>query len=153
MILALQLWQEPLMYLKLSTAFFVGTALVAQSDAAGMVREQIESRGIRNPAVLRVMRETPRHLFMPASARGLAYADQPVEIGHRQTISQPYIVALMTELLEPSKTQTVLEIGTGSGYQAAILSPLVARLYTIEIVPELAHSAATLLGKLGYKNV
>ena len=141
------------MYLKLSIAFFVGSLLAAQPDATAMVREQIESRGIRNAAVLRVMRETPRHLFMPAAAGRLAYADQPVEIGHGQTISQPYIVALMTELLEPSKAHTVLEIGTGSGYQAAILSPLVGRLYTIEILPELASSATALLGKLGYKNV
>jgi protein-L-isoaspartate(D-aspartate) O-methyltransferase len=118
-----------------------------------MVREQIEARGIRNPDVLRVMRETPRHLFIPEPMRSAAYEDHPVPIGYGQTISQPYIVALMTELLEPHKDARVLEIGTGSGYQAAVLAPLVRHVYTIEIVRELAESAAALLKKLGYHNV
>lgn len=117
-----------------------------------MVREQIQERGIRNPEVLRVMRETPRHLFMPESVRAQAYADHPVPIGYGQTISQPYIVALMTELLEPHKDAKVLEIGTGSAYQAAVLAPLVRHVYTIEIVRELAESSAALLKKLGYAN-
>jgi protein-L-isoaspartate(D-aspartate) O-methyltransferase len=145
------------MYLKLSTSLFVASALLscvtAADDAASMVREQIESRGVRNPDVLRSLRETPRHLFIPAAFRSLAYADQPVPIGHGATISQPYIVALMTELLEPSKEHKVLEIGTGSGYQAAVLAPLVKHVYTIEIVPELAETAKQALEKTGRKNV
>ncbi len=118
-----------------------------------MVREQIEERGVRNPDVLRVMRQTPRHLFIPERLRSQAYEDHPVPIGYGQTISQPYIVALMTELLEPHKDAKVLEIGTGSGYQAAVLAPLVRHVYTIEIVRELAESAAALLKRLGYDNV
>ncbi len=118
-----------------------------------MVREQIQERGIRHPDVLRVMRETPRHLFMPERVRAQAYEDHPVPIGYGQTISQPYIVALMTELLDPDRNAKVLEIGTGSGYQAAVLAPLVRHVYTIEIVRELAESSAALLKKLGYKNV
>ena len=118
-----------------------------------MVREQIQERGISHPDVLRVMRQTPRHLFIPERWRAQAYEDHPVPIGYGQTISQPYIVALMTELLEPHNEAKVLEIGTGSGYQAAVLAPLVRHVYTIEIVRELAESAAALLKKLGYDNV
>ena len=118
-----------------------------------MVREQIRERGIRHPEVLRVMRETPRHLFVPERVRSQAYADHPLPIGYGQTISQPYIVALMTELLEPNKNAKVLEIGTGSGYQAAVLAPLVRHVYTMEILRELAESSAALLKKLGYTNV
>jgi protein-L-isoaspartate(D-aspartate) O-methyltransferase len=118
-----------------------------------MVRTQIEERGVHNPDVLRVMREVPRHLFMPLAVRSSAYEDHPVPIGHGQTISQPYIVGLMTELLEPEPALRVLEIGTGSGYQAAVLSRLVKHVYTIEIVPELARSAAATLNKLGYRNI
>ncbi len=122
-------------------------------ERARMVRTQIEERGVRNPEVLRVMRAVPRHLFIPEPMRSQAYEDHPVPMGYGQTISQPYIVGLMTELLEPNKDLTVLEIGTGSGYQAAVLSGLVKHLYTIEIVPELARSAAATLEKLGYRNV
>ena len=118
-----------------------------------MVRTQIQERDVRNPAVLRVMRLVPRHLFIPESARAQAYEDHPVPVGYGQTISQPYIVGLMTELLEPRKDSKVLEIGTGSGYQAAVLSGLVQQLFSIEIVPELARSSAALLDKLGYRNV
>jgi protein-L-isoaspartate(D-aspartate) O-methyltransferase len=118
-----------------------------------MVSEQIASRDVRNPAVLRAMRSVPRHLFMPAEVRDLAYRDHPVPIGHGQTISQPYIVAIMTQLLEPAKEHKVLEIGTGSGYQAAVLDGLVKHVYSIEIVPELAQSASATLAKLGYRNV
>ena len=99
------------------------------------------------------MRTLPRHLFVPATQQRLAYADHPVPIGYGATISQPYIVALMTELLDLSKRQRVLEIGTGSGYQAAILGQLAAEVYSIEIVPELANSAARRLGELGYRNI
>ncbi|MGD0014908.1 MAG: protein-L-isoaspartate(D-aspartate) O-methyltransferase [Bryobacteraceae bacterium] len=118
-----------------------------------MVRTQIEDRGVRNPDVLRVLGQVPRHLFIPLAERDQAYEDHPVPIGHGQTISQPYIVGLMTELLEPARTHKVLEIGTGSGYQAAILSRLVGHVYTIEIVPELARSAEENLKQLGYQNV
>ena len=118
-----------------------------------MVRDQIEARGITNVDVLRVMLATPRHLFIPPQLRSMAYDDQPLPIGHDATISQPYIVALMTGLLGPAKGQRVLEIGTGSGYQAAVLAQLAGRVYSIEIVPELAKSARETLRVLGYANV
>jgi protein-L-isoaspartate(D-aspartate) O-methyltransferase len=118
-----------------------------------MVRDHIEDRGIRDPAVLRILRTVPRHLFVPEDVRRHSYADRPLPIGYSVTISQPYIVAWMTELLEASKKHKALEIGTGSGYQAAVLSPLVDHVYTIEIVPELARSSRELLKKLGYHNV
>jgi protein-L-isoaspartate(D-aspartate) O-methyltransferase len=118
-----------------------------------MVDEQIEGRGIRNPDVLRVLRATPRHLFVPMDMQPYAYADRPLPIGSGQTISQPYIVALMTELLEPGRRDRVLEIGTGSGYQAAVLARLVKHVYTIEIVPELAKLARERLAATGFRNV
>jgi protein-L-isoaspartate(D-aspartate) O-methyltransferase len=118
-----------------------------------MVREDIEARGIRNKAVLEAMRSTPRHLFVPESARPAAYADHPLSIGLGQTISQPYIVALMSEMLSPQPQHRVLEIGTGSGYQAAVLSPLVKDVYSMEVVEPLGNAARELLGRLGYKNV
>lgn len=118
-----------------------------------MVVEHIASRGIGNRDVLRAMRATPRDRFVPAMMRGRAYEDRPLPIGYGATISQPYIVALMTELLGTGKRDRVLEIGTGSGYQAAILAQLAGEVYTIEIVPELASSAARLLRELGYANV
>jgi protein-L-isoaspartate(D-aspartate) O-methyltransferase len=123
------------------------------ADRERMVREQIESRGIRGLELLRVLRATPRHLFVPIASRSMAYDDHPVPIGYEATISQPYIVALMTDLLAPGKTDRVLEIGTGSGYQAAVLSQLAQQVYTIEIVPELAKSAQRILSDLGYRNV
>jgi protein-L-isoaspartate(D-aspartate) O-methyltransferase len=118
-----------------------------------MVREQIELRGVRNAEVLRAMRATPRHRFVSAVLRPWAYSDQALPIECGQTISQPYIVALMTELLEARKTDRALEIGTGSGYQAAVLSRLVRHVYTIEIVPELAKSATERLESMGYRNI
>ena len=118
-----------------------------------MIREQIASRGIKNPEVLRVMGEIPRHLFVPASVREQAYEDRPVPIGHGQTISQPFIVGFMTELLDVQGRHRILEIGTGSGYQAAILSKLAREIFTMEIVPELAQSAEVLFRRLGYKNI
>jgi protein-L-isoaspartate(D-aspartate) O-methyltransferase len=134
-----------------------GPGLAAQDRYAEqrerMVREQIASRGIRNPAVLQAMRATPRELFMPAAEWPLAYEDHAVPIGYGQTISQPYIVAFMTETLDVRKDHQVLEIGTGSGYQAAILSPQVNAVYTIEIVPQLARNASDTLQRLGYRNV
>jgi protein-L-isoaspartate(D-aspartate) O-methyltransferase len=118
-----------------------------------MIREQIASRGIKNPEVLRVMGEIPRHLFVPANVREQAYEDRPVPIGHGQTISQPFIVGFMTELLDVQGRHRILEIGTGSGYQAAILSKLAREVFTMEIVPELAQSAEVLFRRLGYKNI
>lgn len=105
------------------------------------------------PEVLSVMRQVARHLFVQPDDQLLAYRDQPLKIGYGQTISQPFIVALMTDLLQPEPDDVVLEIGTGSGYQAAVLSPLVARVCTIEIIPGLGRQAAALLTKLGYDNV
>ena len=123
----------------------------AQRNA--MVKEQIADRGIEDAEVLRAMRAVPRHLFVPESLQSRAYDDGPLPIGHGQTISQPYIVAYMTEVLKVRKGDTVLEIGTGSGYQAAILSPMVRKVYTMEIIPELASSAKERLKKLNFANV
>lgn len=120
---------------------------------ARMVETQIVARGVRDPRVLEAMRTVPRHHFVDASQSAQAYEDHPLPIAGNQTISQPYIVALMTELLELSPTETVLEIGTGSGYQSAVLSQLARAVYTIEIVPELARSAAAKLKEGGYANV
>jgi len=120
-----------------------------------MVAEQlaVPGRDIANTRVLTVMGKVPRHEFVPERLRRDAYRDHPLPIGHGQTISQPYIVAFMTEQLEPKPTDRVLEIGTGSGYQAAVLAELVARVYTIEIVAELAQRATADLKRLGYTNV
>jgi protein-L-isoaspartate(D-aspartate) O-methyltransferase len=118
-----------------------------------MVREQIESRGITNAQVLAAMRKVPRHEFVPADWAERAYDDCPLPIGYDQTISQPYIVALMTELAQLSPQSKVLEVGTGSGYQAAILAEIIGEIYSIEIIEPLAISATERLGRLGYKNV
>ena len=132
------------------------TALPTDGDAdrrARMVETQIVARGIRDPRVLAAMRKVPRHLFVDAAQRAEAYEDHPLPIPGNQTISQPYIVALMTELLELKPTSRVLEIGTGSGYQSAVLAELAKEVYTIEIVPELASLAAKRLTELAYDNV
>ena len=118
-----------------------------------MVAEQIAARDVRDPRVLSAMREIPRHLFVPEPLRNQAYEDHPLPIGRGQTISQPYIVGIMTELLKVDKKSRVLEIGTGSGYQAAILSRVAGHVYTMEIVPELAKSASALLQDLKFTNV
>jgi protein-L-isoaspartate(D-aspartate) O-methyltransferase len=118
-----------------------------------MVEEQIEDRGIESEATLRALRSVPRHLFVPANVRSHAYDDRPLPIGFGQTISQPYIVAYMTHLVQPKKGQRVLEVGTGSGYQAAVLSEIVDSVYTIEIIEELAGSARDRLRELDYGNV
>ena len=133
-----------------------GAPAVTDSFAAArkaMVDRQIRARGIKDPAVLAAMREVPRHLFVPPAERPLAYADQPLPIGTGQTISQPYIVAYMTEAAGLSPDDTVLEIGTGSGYQAAVLGEIASQVYTIEIIPELAERAQTVLAELRYTNV
>jgi protein-L-isoaspartate(D-aspartate) O-methyltransferase len=118
-----------------------------------MVREQIAERGVQNPEILDAMRAVPRHLFVPAEERNRAYNDGPLPIGYGQTISQPYIVALMTELLRPKKGHVVLEVGTGSGYQAAVLATIVDTVFTIEIVGPLASEAEARLCSLKYSNV
>ena len=118
-----------------------------------MVELQIEARGIKDKKVLAAMKKVKRHLFVPPGLRDLAYYDQPLPVGQGQTISQPYIVALMTELLLLKGDEKVLEIGTGSGYQAAILAEIAGQVYTIEILPALARGAERLLNQLGCKNI
>ncbi len=120
----------------------------AQREA--MVSEQIEARGVRDPAVLKAMREVERHRFVPLLYRSLAYSDRPLPIGEGQTISQPYIVALMSESLTLAPGARILEVGTGSGYQAAVLAQMGHQVWTIEIVPSLADSARNLLRDQGY---
>ena len=118
-----------------------------------MVEEQLAARDIVDPVVLRTMRRVPRHLFVSERLQEYAYTDQPLPIDAEQTISQPYIVAFMTQALQLQATDRVLEIGTGSGYQAAVLAEIVAEVYTIEIIPALAQSARALLAELHYDNV
>lgn len=118
-----------------------------------MVKEQLAARGIKDPHVLAAMARVPRELFVPPDQVPFAYEDRPLPIGHGQTISQPYLVALMTELLAPGKRDRVLEVGTGSGYQAAVLGRLAGKVYSLEIVPELARTAALVLRTNGFRNV
>ncbi|HWV72771.1 MAG TPA: protein-L-isoaspartate(D-aspartate) O-methyltransferase [Pseudosphingobacterium sp.] len=118
-----------------------------------MVRVQLEARDINHQHTLEAMRKVERHLFVPSQYEKQAYNDHPLPIGYNQTISQPYIVASMTQLLEPKKDDRVLEIGTGSGYQAAVLAEIVKEVYTIEIVKKLGERAKELMGRLGYNNV
>ena len=147
-------------------SFFVGSSPAAlaefprkdpsESYAAArrvMIERDLRARGIKDAGVLAAMEEVPRHLFVPEKLRESAYDDRPLAIGAGQTISQPYIVALMTELLQVKRSDTVLEIGTGSGYQTAILAELVAGVYSIEIVASLGERAKEVLAGLGYKNV
>lgn len=145
----------------LSPTFYIGIFLLLmpwQEDVytarrEKMVKQQIERRGVKDPVVLKAMRTVKRHEFVPASETDNAYEDRPLPIGYSQTISQPYIVAYMTEAIKPQSHFKVLEIGTGSGYQAAVLSAIVREVYTIEIIPELGKSATERLKKAGYKNV
>lgn len=118
-----------------------------------MVRDQIEARGVTDPVTLAAVRAVPRHAFVPPVYLSQAYDDHPLPIGYGQTISQPYIVGLMTEMLELKGDERVLEIGTGSGYQAAVLAQILREVYTVEIVPELAQAASARLDALGYTNV
>ena len=120
---------------------------------AQMVEEQLERRGITDVRVLGAMRKVPRHLFVEEALRGRAYGDHPLPIGEEQTISQPYIVALMTQLLELSGREKALEVGTGSGYQTAVLAELARRVCSVERLPRLAERARALLEQLGYTNV
>lgn len=124
-----------------------------EAARAKMVREQIEARGVRDPRVLAAMRRVPRHLFVGETLAERAYDDTPLPIGDQQTISQPYIVALMAEALELTGVERVLEIGTGSGYEAAILAELCAEVYSVERIVKLAEQAMALLDSLGYRNV
>ena len=118
-----------------------------------MVADQLKTRGIRDPRVISVFEITPRHLFVPEEERQWSYDDYPLPIGFNQTISQPYIVALMTQSLGLTGSERVLEVGTGSGYQAAILSQIAAEVYTIEIIPELADRARKIFADLGIGNI
>ncbi|MEH6304905.1 protein-L-isoaspartate(D-aspartate) O-methyltransferase [Olivibacter sp. CPCC 100613] len=118
-----------------------------------MVTEQIEARGISHNATLQAMRQVERHLFVPFQYRRYAYDDRPVPIGFGQTVSQPYMVASMTQMLDLNKSDRVLEIGTGSGYQAAVLAEIVEHVYTIEIVKELGERSKRLLKQLNYNNI
>ena len=138
------------------TALFAGPVLSAQDVAAErqrMVDTQLRAEGIRDDAVLRAMAKVPRHLFVPQDLRPRAYENTPLPIGLGQTISQPFIVAYMTEALQARADHTILEIGTGSGYQAAVLAELAKEVLSIEIVPELAERARTTLTEAGYRNV
>jgi protein-L-isoaspartate(D-aspartate) O-methyltransferase len=149
--------------LALAATFWGGTFFTAcgtarkegdpRAERERMVKDQIVRRGIKDAAVLAAMQTVPRHLFVPEEIRPSAYDDEPQPIGFGQTISQPYIVAFMTEALRLKGDETVLEIGTGSGYQAAILASIVKQVYTIEIVEPLASRAAQTLQDLGYHNV
>jgi protein-L-isoaspartate(D-aspartate) O-methyltransferase len=134
-----------------------GTAAAPADEQAGnrdrMVREQLEGRDIVDARVLAVMREVPRHEFVPKELINAAYEDNALPLTLGQTISQPYIVAYMTQALDLQGTERVLEIGTGSGYQAAVLSKLVTEVYTIEILPELQKQASAVLSRLGYANI
>ncbi len=134
------------------------SCLLSKSDPYAILRKkmvetQIKARGIKDEKVINAMLKVERHLFVPPQYRKYAYEDTPLPIGEGQTISQPYIVALMTELLELKGNEKVLEIGTGSGYQAAILAEIAREVYTIEIIESLAKSAEERLKKLGYKNI
>ena len=129
------------------------TAADLAAQRQRMVEQQLKPRGIKDERVLAAMGKVPREEFVPADVRPSAYEDGPLPIGYDQTISQPYVVAFMTEQLRPKRSDRVLEIGSGSGYQAAILGELVAEVYTIEIVEPLAKTAEATLQRLGYKNV
>jgi len=124
-----------------------------QEKRDAMVTDQIESRGVSDPLTLKAMRKVPRHLFVPEKLQGESYGDYPLPIGKGQTISQPYIVAFMTEQLGLKGGEKVLEIGTGSGYQAAVLAGIAGQVFSIEIICELADSAGARLKNLGYKNI
>ncbi len=137
--------------LPLAACLTAQESFTMQRDA--MVREQIEARGVRDPRVLAALRRVPRERFVLPDATSLAYQDSPLTIGHGQTISQPYIVAVMSEAAAIGPDDVVLEIGTGSAYQAAVLGELARAVYTIEIIPELATRAQTTLQSLGYTNV
>lgn len=146
-------------YFFVSIYLFLGIVAHGQSREIfnelrrNMVRTQIEARGISDSTVLKAMLQVPRHEFVPVQFIDFAYTDQPLPIGHNQTISQPYIVAYMTEILRAERGEKALEIGTGSGYQAAVLAETGAEVYSIEIVAPLAENTKKVIEKLGYKNI
>ena len=145
------------MIIVFALVMLAGVLTCAQADwhamRQQMVSEQIRARDVRSAAVLQAMARVPRHLFVPAEMRPHAYEDRPLPIGQGQTISQPYIVGYMTEMLQLEPAHKVLEIGTGSGYQAAVLADIARQVYSIEIVPELAEGARGALSATGYRNV
>ena len=133
-----------------------GTRSPAEDPARArerMVRDQVEASGVTDARTLAALRKVQRHLFVPPAQAALAYADHPLPIGDGQTISQPYIVAVMTEAIRLRGGENVLEIGTGSGYQAAVLAEMDAKVYTVEIVPSLARKARATLARLGYRTI
>ncbi|MGI9550242.1 MAG: protein-L-isoaspartate(D-aspartate) O-methyltransferase [Aurantibacter sp.] len=139
-----------------SIILFTGTTCAQENYTAQrktMVKTQIKARGVEHNATLNAMLNVPRHEFVPDDLKFYAYSDRPLPIGEGQTISQPYIVAFMTQVLRPKSTDRVLEIGTGSGYQAAVLAKIVDSVYTIEIIDDLALKAKKLLHDLGYPNI
>jgi protein-L-isoaspartate(D-aspartate) O-methyltransferase len=153
-------WMEPEVAMRRLLLVVILVSLVAQcgqepfqTARETMVQTQIVARGVKDTATLRAMRTVPRHEFVPRDWMHRAYDDSPLPIGYDQTISQPYIVAFMTELIQPHRGQRVLEVGTGSGYQAAVLSEIVDSVFTIELIPELRETAAACLTRLGYRNV
>lgn len=123
------------------------------ADRLSMVKNQIESRGITDRSTLNAMKSVPRHLFVPENLQSQAYEDRPLPIGFGQTISQPFMVAFMTEIIQPKSNSRILEIGSGSGYQAAVLAQIVQQVYTVEIVPELGSQVKKKYESLGYANV
>jgi len=146
-----------LLFLIIFSFIFIGKGTLMSQNFEklrnDMVEEQLKTRDIKSEAVLEAMRTVPRHLFVPKDLQGNAYSDSPLPIGLEQTISQPYVVAFMTERLEPFPGMKILEIGTGSGYQAAILAHLGCRVYTIELLEELAARAEKILTELNFYNV
>jgi len=153
----LTLLKNKMILIIVSVFFFVLNCLPQADKYTGtrekMVEDQIESRGISNQLTLDAMKKVPRHKFVPPNLLDRAYDDGPLPIGYGQTISQPYIVAYMTAVIDPKPGQKILEIGTGSGYQAAVLAKIVDSVFTIEIITELSNSSQKKLKELGYKNV
>ena len=145
------------MIIVFALVMLAGVITYAQADwdamRQQMVNAQVRARDVQSPAVLQAMTRVPRHLFVPEPLRLHAYEDRPLPIGHGQTISQPYIVGYMTEVLQLEPAHKVLEIGTGSGYQAAVLAEIARQVYSVEIVPELADRARRALAQTGYRNV
>ncbi len=146
-------WLSWLLLLSASSLHPDGDGRDFAQEREEMVATQVAARGVRDPLTLAAMRKVPRHLFVPPASVGQAHDDHPVPIGHGQTISQPYVVGFMTEVLGLRGGETVLEVGTGCGYQAAVLAEIAARVYTVEIVAPLAAEAEERLKRLGYANV
>ena len=146
-------WLHWLLALSASSLHPNGDGRDFAQEREEMVATQVAARGVRDPPTLAAMRKVPRHLFVPPAGVDQAYEDHPVPIGHGQTISQPYVVGFMTEVLGLKGGEAVLEVGTGCGYQAAVLAQIAARVYTIEIVSPLAAEATERLKRLGYANV